>query len=345
MQTKGQGLLASLLMFIPLLAVPFEASFGVPWLAAKAKDEGLPVPDLASPSSLEPGVGQSQSAKHSAEDLFAPVAKPAAVDLRLASSASPATVQNPHLRNASLIITHNEGWVDPFENMQASPAQKETGPAENVSPQAPENPLDGWELNDEQTEPAANDAPLPRESFESQSHAPEPTASANPFAEFEGNPPPAVNGSEAQVAVLDNAFEDPIESPMVNSNPKSFNPKRPLFNESANTPKFAPTEPAIRAQNPAPATVAANSGNNVREAVPLTWETARARLKELGITDYYVQPNATGELFHFRCSYAPPNNPRITRLFEAEAAEPLEAVRKVLVQVENWTQRQTISPN
>ena len=71
----------------------------------------------------------------------------------------------------------------------------------------------------------------------------------------------------------------------------------------------------------------------------LTWDTARARLKALGITHFYLQPDPNGKLYHFRCAYNPGGNTRINRLFEAEAEEPLEAVRKVLNQVESWTAR------
>lgn len=127
-----------------------------------------------------------------------------------------------------------------------------------------------------------------------------------------------------------------------------IDPSRPLFaqNKTAHTPKAM--EPnggnKVAAQ---PAQVSANAGGNIQAppTQPLTWETARVRLQELGIKDYYVQPNSTGQLFHFRCAYAPPDNPRVIRLFEAEATEPLEAVRKVLVQLESWSDRQSASAN
>jgi hypothetical protein len=77
----------------------------------------------------------------------------------------------------------------------------------------------------------------------------------------------------------------------------------------------------------------------------LTWEAARNRLEALGIKQFYVHENPASRLFHFRCAYSPPENPRVTQVFEEEAADPLEAVRKVLVQVENWAERQSVRPN
>ncbi len=171
--------------------------------------------------------------------------------------------------------------------------------------------------------------------------------SKNPFAELEAEASFDSKTPETQVAVSDNAFEDPVASSRVNRDPNAFDASRPLFiqNDKAESPA-ATRQARMLEPSAQPAKVAANSGNNLHESQrPLTWETARVRLNELGIKDYYVQPHPSGEIFHFRCTYTPPDNPRITRLFEAEAAEPLEAVRKVLVQVENWTKRQTASSN
>jgi hypothetical protein len=40
--------------------------------------------------------------------------------------------------------------------------------------------------------------------------------------------------------------------------------------------------------------------------------------------------------YQFSCIYTPADNPRITYRFEAEAGEPLEAVKKVLAQIDDW---------
>lgn len=325
MHSKGQGLMASLLMFIPLLAVPFVASFGVPWLAAKAKEEGIPLPHLTKSSLPQSSVGHSKTGMHSADDLFAPVAKQAAVDLRYAPPATPAATQNPHLRNASLVVSHTDGWADPFERLNSSPPK--------VPPPAPEDPLGGWALKDEAAQSPVDDAPLPQEFPEPLANVVESSATTNPFAEFEGNTPSA-STPESRVAVLESAFDDPSRDPRLNSDRNPFDPTRPLFKQENS------------GQNIAPAKASANSGNNVQKSpMPLTFDTARARLNELGITKYYIQQDATGQVFHFHCAYTPPDNPRVTRLFEDHAPDPLEAIRKVLVQVENCTERQPVRPN
>ena len=67
----------------------------------------------------------------------------------------------------------------------------------------------------------------------------------------------------------------------------------------------------------------------------MTWRNAIQRLRELGIRDFRLQPSGQSDDFHFSCFYAAPDQPRVTRRFEAEDAEPLQAVRKVLAQVES----------
>ncbi len=165
MRSKAPGLMATLLMFVPLLAVPFLAGFGVPWLAAKSRGENLPIPDL-SPPLLESEIGHSHSGRHSAEDLFAPVTTQPAVDLRMKSddtaSQTPAQAQNPHLRNASLVVSHDGSWEDPFEApVRVSPAEQplEEKPllrqAVNPTQTDPQTPLEGWTVQEQAAETSA----------------------------------------------------------------------------------------------------------------------------------------------------------------------------------------------
>lgn len=69
---------------------------------------------------------------------------------------------------------------------------------------------------------------------------------------------------------------------------------------------------------------------------PLTWRAAVARLNALGIRDYRLSPGERPHQFHFSCFFTPADIPRITHRFEAEANQPLEAVEKVLDQVDVW---------
>lgn len=70
----------------------------------------------------------------------------------------------------------------------------------------------------------------------------------------------------------------------------------------------------------------------------LTWRSAIARLNELGISEYRLEPGQRSHEFLFSCRYTPVDSPRLTRLFMAEAVEPLRAVEKVIAQVEQWKQ-------
>ncbi|MDA1016023.1 MAG: hypothetical protein O3A00_16400 [Planctomycetota bacterium] len=72
------------------------------------------------------------------------------------------------------------------------------------------------------------------------------------------------------------------------------------------------------------------------EQQPLTWRTAIARLNHLGISEYRLEPGLREHEFLFSCRFTPSDNPRLTRLFMAEAVEPLRAVGKVIEQVEQW---------
>ena len=64
-----------------------------------------------------------------------------------------------------------------------------------------------------------------------------------------------------------------------------------------------------------------------------------ARLNELGITDYQWQPGDRDGQFLFRCRLVSRRNPRMMQRFEAEAAEPLQALEKVLAQIDEWPTR------
>jgi hypothetical protein len=68
----------------------------------------------------------------------------------------------------------------------------------------------------------------------------------------------------------------------------------------------------------------------------LTWQAAVKRLNDLEIRNYRLEPGHQPDQFVFICSYTPPDNPRVSYRFEAEADEPLRAVEKVLAQIDGW---------
>jgi hypothetical protein len=81
---------------------------------------------------------------------------------------------------------------------------------------------------------------------------------------------------------------------------------------------------------------ASQTGRNDSQKSPLTWRSAVRRLNELGIRQFRLEPGSREQEFHFSCSLTSRNNSRVTHRFEAEAADPLQAVEHVLQQITQW---------
>lgn len=75
---------------------------------------------------------------------------------------------------------------------------------------------------------------------------------------------------------------------------------------------------------------------------PLTWQGAVARLNELEIRNFRLEPGLQPGQFVFICSYTPADRPRLSYRFEAEGNQPLIAVDKVLEQIEEWVAGQGV---
>lgn len=82
--------------------------------------------------------------------------------------------------------------------------------------------------------------------------------------------------------------------------------------------------------------IAQNRTQPSADSAPLSWQSAVRKLNELEIRNFRLEPGQTPERFVFICSYTPPDNPRVSYRFEAEADEPLRAVEKVLAQIDTW---------
>jgi hypothetical protein len=85
------------------------------------------------------------------------------------------------------------------------------------------------------------------------------------------------------------------------------------------------------------------ASRNAAATEPLTWKGAVKRLNELGIRNFRLEPGVRPGEFTFTCSYTPTNSPHVTRRFEAESDDPLKAVAKVLVQVEEASQQRLLA--
>ncbi len=67
-----------------------------------------------------------------------------------------------------------------------------------------------------------------------------------------------------------------------------------------------------------------------------TWREAVQQLNERGIRTFRLTPGMQPGTFQFSCLVSSVDDPRVSRWFDAEATEPLDAVARVLVKVEDW---------
>jgi hypothetical protein len=99
--------------------------------------------------------------------------------------------------------------------------------------------------------------------------------------------------------------------------------------------------PAATMGTDGPARSRAASDARSASAHASAWKRAVGRLNALGIRDYQLQPGDRDGEFNFSCRFASRSNPRVIHRFEAEAADPLDAVNQVLRQVDDWRARHT----
>ena len=85
-----------------------------------------------------------------------------------------------------------------------------------------------------------------------------------------------------------------------------------------------------------PAQNRTSSTRIARQPVGSSWRDAIDHLNQFGIRTYRLSPSASDGRYHFMCLVTSADDPRISRRFEAESREPLDAVDRVLAQVEEW---------
>ena len=84
--------------------------------------------------------------------------------------------------------------------------------------------------------------------------------------------------------------------------------------------------------------MAASSTPRAAQVETLTWQQAVDRLNQMGIRTFRLTQNSGQNGYRFVCLVTSVDDPRISRRFEAESTDPLVAVGEVIVQVENWNQ-------
>lgn len=137
--------------------------------------------------------------------------------------------------------------------------------------------------------------------------------------------------------------QTPADEPLVSSNAK-LNDLFGISSPAANSKELSSRTRPVTARSPAePATTAADTArfdsDSEQSSDGLTWREAVSRLNELGIQEFRLEPGSRRGAFYFACEFTPHRDARVTRRFEAEAAEPLLAVQAVLRQIDEWLTR------
>lgn len=281
MRSPLAGLIATVLIFVPLVAVPVLAICGMPPIGGLST--GAPADDLKLAVDKD---SQGPTSKDS--DLLGSV--------RVAdSSAAGNEARGGHPRPSI--------EADPFAEFERSP-------------------IDG-----------SQDVPAkaPRSRFSGKKHLPRRTTD-------EGN-------GLTQTPLLAFADASPDESRSADGTPAE---RTKLKSETKPTERRQPRDGGDRETVSIPeggrgghGGAAQDGGSEVGAASKESrgWRDAVARLNSLGIRDFQLQPGERRGEFHFSCRFASVNNPRVVHRFEAEAAEPLDAVAKVLRQIDDWRAR------
>lgn len=149
---------------------------------------------------------------------------------------------------------------------------------------------------------------------------------------------------------------EPTSAPANPPNPFGNNTNNSLaMNHQPSTPPVSTAnQPPVRTANPfanhsntlgqptnmgQPGSISNHPNTTETSAQMLTWTEASARLSELGIK-YHLERGDHEGSFLFVCLYRPQSNPNVMHRFEAEENDPIVAVNKAILQVENWLQEQ-----
>lgn len=285
MQNQSGGSFVTLLMFVPLIAVPAFAIFGIPEFSAAVSSKQTEGDDFATDAITELG-----------EPDFAP----GSTDASSANTAGSQDSFGPNLRTRPQ--PHSAAG-----QTNATQADRDIRPSR--LPQEDDDRL--ADLSQQSTNPAFEQHSGQR----TRSDLVRPVRSqSDAIRQLDPSKPSSQNFASATGDQVDQSRPSAKSTPALSE----------TFGNavSGSLPNDAATN------LPSAGTVTANGA--------LTWRSAVRRLNALGIRHFQLEPGQSDNSFHFRCTYTPPATPRVTHRFEAEADEPLEAVRNVLDQVDHW---------
>lgn len=308
MHGSASGPLGALLLIVPLAAIPVFAIVGVPQfaplIASPSEDEDVAdLGELNSPLS-SPAVDTPRKGR-SADDLFAPF---------------------PDSPSRSDALPPPRTDTRPL----SGPNTNAEGPRKLASSLPPPDALDQWEIRPvaphEFTRPVGNALP--------------PEAGAPSV-------PPA-DASEALQIPLDETVDGQVSAVGFSPDLLKPDPGSRAAKEARTAPRRGPPEAPLTNRASPRKNQDVDSAHDLSpsaEARPQSlaertgWQAAASRLKELGIHKYRLESQIEEQSFIFTCTFSSPENPRVTQRFEDDADNPLEAVQKVLRQIDEWRSR------
>lgn len=371
MRSTGSGPLGALLMLAPLIAVPILAVVGIPQFAPGNLLD--PNGSSSRPSSRERRVpedpGYGDDANHDADDLFEPREETADFDDPLAVRRGNTKRRGAQNRFDNEFGEEEDasapeeklGDVDLDENdseLDSSTTESDAETDDNSAPpyrQSPQRRPEQYVERDAGT--FDGDAPLARpKPGAKQSQRPGRSAGVGSQVEEEANPfddqPPARRTSPNKSSVkppkqpahpddappfvpppgaandVDSEPADEVIPPQPRTRPRGDKAaaKDPVADLPETAAKAFEEEPVVESTEPA------------QHTDELTWQTATKQLRALGVGKSkqhftYVEDR---NLFLFTCTAIHRDDSTQTQRFQAEAEEPLLAVKQVLEKLETW---------
>jgi hypothetical protein len=286
MRNPLSGPVATLLMFVPLVAIPLFAVFGTPQISTTGSPAAQ-VEDLK--FALERDKPSAANSLPEGDLVSAVQVSDGNTTAQNATAQNPTGQDGPQPSASAAAVAKNE--ADPFAEF-VRPAEGETRRSDAAT--------------GNQTAPAER-RPLRGPADDANNAQPQKTALAS-------NDPVVDEGRAARP-----------DRESAGGNP--FNESSAGRSRSKSSTRMTAGFDANRGGEPS------EEAKGLRSAI--------ARLNALGITDYQWQPGDHDGEFLFRCRLVSRHNPRMMQRFEAEASEPLQALEKVLVQIDEWRTRRT----
>lgn len=296
-----QSLFKTLLMLIPMTAVPMMAIFGIPQFFPVSASPSARTSEISdSGQILERRVGQSDAllirdistSKPASIDLFQPYD---ASDQRLRTQSGDVVAN----ASSSELERRRLSWRDPLGGSKSTMTEVSLRTTSNASPSGSRLRNSGPSIAISQSPSDVDASPRNTPSFSGLAAVPPQSVSARTT-----NPRTAAASSEE-------ARSDAGMS------------RRYSRLTSGGQENQTESRSALSAQTET-----------------LTWQQAVDRLNELGIRTFRLTPDSSQNGYRFVCLVTSIDDPRISRRFEAESIAPLVAVADVLEQVENWNLHQ-----